>query len=138
MSSPNDDAARLAEIRSRCDKAKPGPWMHGDGCCGPYVSWQAHGDERAGLEPLSDYDGSEAVWLGGSVEEDDRAFIAHSREDIPWLLSLLDAQQAEVERLRRGLDRFADHKSYCDGMADGHFDPPCTCGLSAVLKGDSQ
>lgn len=50
--------------------------QYGTGCCGPYIDWQAHDDERGGPDPVSDYNGREPVWLGGSVGDDDLRRIA--------------------------------------------------------------
>lgn len=89
MSSPNDDAARLAEIRSR---------------------WEA--------------DAAIAYFEYPQIFD-----------DIRFLLPLLDAQQAEVERLREALYHYGEHGGTCLGHRP---EQDCTCGLSALLKGGNQ
>ena len=46
------------------------PWGEGDGCCGAFIDYQAHDDERAGGSDaaISDYNGREPIWLGGTVD----------------------------------------------------------------------
>ena len=46
------------------------PWTHGDGCCGPYIDWQAHEPEWDVNNP-----GTEPIWLGGAVSPEHRARI---------------------------------------------------------------
>ena len=43
------------------------------------------------------------IWAGGP-KPDNAAFIAHAREDIPFLLALVEEQAAEIERLTNQLD----------------------------------
>lgn len=75
MTTPNLESLK-AEGRALMEKATPPPWGHGDGCCGPFIDYQARPDERScGPDPC-DYDGREPIWLGGSVDQDDRTFIA--------------------------------------------------------------
>jgi len=87
------DMERLAAIRARCEAATPGPWGY-DG---------QHDEITADSPDAEDY------WLivsqcrtapdtaprdaFGHQYSADFAFIAHAREDVPYLL-------AEIERLR--------------------------------------
>ncbi len=66
----------LKALREIVDKATPGEWGHGTGYCGPYIDYQANEPENTGCYPLSDYNGREPIWLGGSVAEVDRTYIA--------------------------------------------------------------
>ena len=74
MAQPRDE--RLAEIRARVEKADAGPWtvrrgeMHG-------VLWIPFVMGPRGT--IAD--------CGDESEEDNAQFMAHAREDIPWLLA---------------------------------------------------
>ena len=92
MSAEQDSVRRLAEIRERADKATSGPWS------------------------LCDLDGITAIerkgepdiigWPGFDDSSRTRlkhvlnaSFIAHSREDVPYLLDLIDSLTAERDRM---------------------------------------
>jgi len=83
------DDARIAEIRERARKATAGPW-----------EWRADFPNCVGtqgnLTDLICEDGADSsVGLTGS----DNEFIAHAREDIPYLLSLVAALRTENTKL---------------------------------------
>lgn len=82
------DDQRLAEIRARVEAATRGPWWRSETL--------SQGNYIMGLYP----GGVEETWVA-TVNEvppgPDTAFIAHSRGDISYLLSLLDAERAERE-----------------------------------------
>lgn len=71
---------RLDEIRERCEAATPGPWF----------SHESHNWHK---DPPKEYfiitRGMREV-VASWVETSDAQFIAHAREDIPWLLAMLD------------------------------------------------
>lgn len=96
-----DSVRRLAEIRERADKATPGPWTTNE-----------FNDVLAGEIAVAE---SVPFEGGGVYQEDDAEFIAHSREDVPYLLSVIDSLTAERDEARFAL-----------GMADldirGWFD----------------
>lgn len=90
--------AWLEEIKQRAEKATPGPWkakqVHSAGAIA----------EMDCLDANDDWEGA-AYWLEGPAwidledeglffQEQDVKFIAHAREDIPFLI-------AQVEQLRR-------------------------------------
>jgi hypothetical protein len=80
---------RIAEIRARVEKATPGPWEPvPDGCA-------------ACTETEWDVDPLEIGCHGMFAHFIDADFIAHAREDIPYLLSLLAERDAEIARLRQ-------------------------------------
>ena len=93
-------AARLAEIDARVQAATPGPWESGDGTTEAYHYGQeavvSKGHRTIFVHPT--YRG---VPFDGQTYSDNR-FIAHSREDIPWLRNLVrelqacNARQAQV------------------------------------------
>lgn len=68
------DAALIAEIRARADAATAGPWTHlysGQDCPGACVDPVIHDIES-------------------DTAHVDLKFIAHAREDVPWLHDYLD------------------------------------------------
>ena len=77
---------RLDEIRARAEAATPGPWRELDAAYGMIV--HDTGPDSAQIIVLAD------SRFGGP----DSTFIAHAREDIPYLL-------AEIERLRDAAER---------------------------------
>lgn len=86
-----DVAARLAEIQQRADAATPGKWLVAwDSCdCGNGMGC----DHGAFIEGIKVADGKlilEVNYAGNL----DLEFIAHARQDIPWLLQQLAAQDA--------------------------------------------
>jgi hypothetical protein len=90
----------LDEIKARCDKATPGPWITGDG------------------SKITHYNGKDTVLTNSSTYvvtnratyPDDKYFndqvyanmdfIAHSREDIPTLIAEVERLTAENAKLR--------------------------------------
>lgn len=63
-------------------------------------------------------------WSGALIAhsiptEADAEFIAHAREDVPALLSLVAQQQAEIERLKKTLEVA---ESWWDYHAEAHAD----------------
>lgn len=85
-------AERIAEIRKRCEAATPGPW-HQAGVHGNGVIQTSHITRD--------------VWTIANTfhaKEVDTPFIAHSREDIPWLLSQLEAVTKRNETQARTID----------------------------------
>jgi len=84
----------LAEVRARTDAATPGPW-EADG-------WEIH------AEPGH-------VWVAESCDLDAKdggaanaAFIAHAREDVPFLLAELARRDAALEAVLEVAHRW-DH-----------------------------
>ena len=80
----------LAAIRARCAAAAPGPWRAVFAECGGY-------DCMTNAHNISSETGEIAVIdhaLGGSIEED-AAFIAASRTDVPRLLDCIERVAAK-------------------------------------------
>ena len=107
----------LQAIRRRCAKATPGPWVIStswqnpdvftargiflaDSPEGTIASWQIVGgypdDPPEGFQII----GGEITSGEVQPEDDDLAFVAHSRQDIPALLTELDRLRAENAALR--------------------------------------
>lgn len=99
---------RIAEIKARCEAATPGPWETANKSVRVAGSQQ---EASWGKYAPNGYDGGICNCLGGNsyratknspVNVQARAnadFIAHSREDLPWALDIIAAQQAEIDRL---------------------------------------
>lgn len=84
----DDVRARLEQIRKRADAAEPGPWMVGDES--PTHEGMFVVSCEGGEGDVTDY-----------IDRPEAEFIAHAREDVPWLLDRIQAleQRAEVRRL---------------------------------------
>jgi len=83
---------RLKEIEARAARATPGPWKWRDIWAGPpYIELES--PEGSVLYPR----GGEESDL--EVREEDKMFIAHSREDVPWLCRVTRELLARFERL---------------------------------------
>lgn len=98
---PEMSRERLEQIRRRCEAATEGPW-----------GWDGHDLERSGefySEVLTHEVDCGAFCLGGRVRQTafphDRDFIAAARTDVPDLLAHIEAQDAEIARLREALAR---------------------------------
>jgi hypothetical protein len=97
MSETTDpQARRVEEIRARCEAATEGPW----GYRGPTRDVLAEYDggavrERRGMRPAGDT----FPLIGKIMSPPDGEFVAHAREDVPFLLSELARLSGEVRRL---------------------------------------
>ena len=94
---------RLEEIKERDKNATKGPWHHGDGDC-----------------ILQDTDNQDILWYdwdetGGSMNVDgnteDFEFIAHAREDIPWLIEQNRIMEDTMKFLIEELDKIKNAKA---------------------------
>ncbi len=74
--------ARLAQIRERCDKASPGPWEAEQGKPTDHYSWVRHVKTDGELSIQIQH----IAGTAGRLVIADAEFVAHAREDIPWLL----------------------------------------------------
>ena len=72
---------KLEEIRQRADAATEGPWRIGK-------------QSPNGLNNIGTIGG---LLTAQTTNEDDAKYIAHARQDIPWLIS-------EIDRLNSGID----------------------------------
>lgn len=87
-----DVAKRLAEIQARVDAATDN-WKYEPDDEGSSMGWIMRNNEI--LFSVS----------GDSAQQDFNAsFAAHARQDVPFLLSLIAEQTAEIERLNREID----------------------------------
>lgn len=93
---------RIQEIRERVEKATQGEWFFED----HEHSWNLYGwfecDPEHKLHPQKIIKAPKGIgdyW----PDKEDAEFIAHSREDIPWLLTQLAALRAELEAKENSL-----------------------------------
>lgn len=113
MSDPKPlNDAELAEIEKRTDAATPGPWEPK----ALYLIFKMIANEDQGWkDELPD-----GAWY---PRRNDDKFIAASRTDIPRLLATIAARDAEIKRLRDGLNAvrvfgFDTLSGRVDGPAD--------------------
>lgn len=89
------DMKRLSEIEEREKKATAGPWEGESGGwypmedCPEWRVWATGGGMDLAISEPADFEQADA----------DLCFIAHSRSDIPWLISLVQTLQKQVEDL---------------------------------------
>ena len=98
------DEQRLAEITTRAEATTEGPWdaeeLEFILCRGTKVIFAKYGREL----------------------QLDAEFIAHSREDIPYLLSLISDRDAEIKRLRSHITAARSFRVLNEnGQADRHL-----------------
>ena len=95
---PCDCGVRLAEIRARADAATEEPWswlwLHSAGFVAQ-CDLPPHDITSRDIWP-----GPETTIIADDVSDEDGEFIAHARIDIPYLLSLIAARDAEIAALR--------------------------------------
>lgn len=109
---------RLREIEQRCENATPGPWesvatrcRESDGCimsddrlcsrCRPVGVWGNPSDiGDSGIRKSSGvcFPGSH-MSVASDQFKTDAYFIAHAREDIPYLLGVIKEQQFKIDAL---------------------------------------
>lgn len=112
---------RIDEIRERAEKATKGPW-----------EWSGRKEDADGFiyHPQGSYLADTLILLGDTYEDDhlDLDFIAHSREDIPYLLNRIKELEGllgeaktvyyPVREMRNGTILYAKKKftlCNCDG-----------------------
>lgn len=92
--------AELKQMRERCDKATPGPWV-------PFVRPYQAGWSVSGIATADTADTiiscAPNAFGGRPGVESDRDFIAHARADIPRLLDEIDRLAGRVAELEAEL-----------------------------------
>lgn len=94
---PRRDAARIAEIRQRADRATGGDWR---------FRVIRKGDQSDGMVLIGAVAPGHQIRsnpLGGSYPANDGEFIAHARQDVPWLLDQLQQAEAACRMLQQQL-----------------------------------
>ena len=145
---------RLDEIRERAGKATEGPWLWGDWSedDGPnksvlhFMRPMDEDEKKFWARPGARYENG--LWperIVGCQEcagentniENDRAFIAHSRSDIPYLLSRIEALEGVREALEKVIARkpYTDDESGWEGAARDIYDI-AEAALAAAGEGE--
>ncbi|WEZ14159.1 hypothetical protein P5622_10235 [Bacillus subtilis] len=102
---------KLEEIRQRADAATEGPWRIGK-------------QSPNGLNNIGTIGG---LLTAQTTDEDDAKYIAHARQDIPWLIS-------EIDRLNSGIDSVL-YDLRNEDITNPHVVEQITENLIAVLNG---
>ncbi|MBF8238890.1 hypothetical protein I1A23_06635 [Bacillus subtilis] len=102
---------KLEEIRQRADAATEGPWRIGK-------------QSPNGLNNIGTIGG---LLTAQTTDEDDAIYIAHARQDIPWLIS-------EIDRLNSGIDSVL-YDLRNEDITNPHVVEQITENLVAVLNG---
>jgi hypothetical protein len=123
--------SRLDEIQARADAATPGPWEADTVQRGDCVVWGPNGAFIANHQ-------AEPHWLPApngakraaafDVDKRDCEFIAHAREDVPWLIERVRELEAQkvIEFHHHDLEAHAEHfnEGYEAAMAQHLADDP--------------
>ncbi|MGR7976555.1 hypothetical protein [Bacillus velezensis] len=102
---------KLEEIRQRADAATEGPWRIGK-------------QSPNGLNNIGTIGG---LLTAQTTDEDDAKYIAHARQDIPWLIS-------EIDRLNSGIDSVL-YDLRNEDITNPHVVEQITENLVSVLNG---
>ena len=124
---------RLQEIKQRAEKATPGPWKVYQDAISTRIGTEFMHPQLNGPVPVI----TDAYHVGGAIsiyiDAADAEFIAHAREDVPALVveierlqntialhevnkrnldAMIEHKDAEIERLRKALEFYADESNY--------------------------
>lgn len=102
---------KLEEIRQRADAATEGPWRIG----------------KQSPNRLNNIGTIGGLLTAQTTNEDDAKYIAHARQDIPWLIS-------EIDRLNSGIDSVL-YDLRNEDITNPHVVEQITENLVAVLNG---
>ena len=94
------DTQRVVEIAAREQSASPGPWEVWEGCSWRRIGQVGRQSARPIIEPTNHHLDGHPDLTGPNLSADLR-FIAHAREDVPYLLALITRQREEIERKDR-------------------------------------
>lgn len=86
---------QIEAIEKRCNEATPGPWEEG---------FTYHGSQHCGAVRHNGRVVCETRYFDMGNSEPNAEFIAHAREDIPFLLNEVKRLTAELERPRTTLN----------------------------------
>lgn len=112
---------RLAEIEARAKAATEGPWIESE--------MQVAAVTRGVIAVIP------TPRVGGVFDcQQNKAFIAHAREDIPYLLTTLRAAEAREARLREALTERIDYHDHHGSMAEGADMPESAAHHDAIRK----
>ena len=124
---------RIAEIQQRCEAATPSPWE-----VEKYYHDEPYEQFIKSAAVVSTYeDGSKRTitrnnWSNPVVA--DLEFIAHAREDIPYLLAQLAERDKEIERLRKEVASLGYRVPVVRGEWNPIFKGADTCKCSVCKR----
>lgn len=95
--SADSSATRIDEIRTRVEAATSGPWCNDGAEIYQGIEFEYHA-EWIGETCRTDGDGGTA----------DACFMAHARDDVPWLLTEVNRLTAERDALQQRLDAVSE------------------------------
>lgn len=93
---------RLDAIKDRLDAATPGPWVADTGTRGDCVVWGPNGRFLMNMQAEPhwlEYAG-ETRSVAFDVDKRDATFIANAPADVAYLLSVVEAQAAQITKVR--------------------------------------
>ena len=102
-----NEEERIKEIKARCEATTEGPWETDEYASGVNTKAFKYTDKRTwgygcGGDFICDLNDREYHEYGDLVEQTaNAAFIAHSREDIPFLLDLIEYLRAQLSESQR-------------------------------------
>jgi hypothetical protein len=95
---------RLDEIRKRVEQATPGPWERSDFAHAVDDTFEVK--SRGKL-----YQNGYPSLVASEADRRDANFIAHAREDIPWLIAEVERLQMELAEARKQRDHEATRRA---------------------------
>lgn len=119
---------RLKEIEERCSKATPGSWKYGgQGWIFANALVPDDGKSRAMRDLLASL----------TTSDDDGFFIAHAREDVPWLVRQVVLLAATVERVKVLADTWDSISDIAKDANDDRFNglADAASDLRAAIEG---
>jgi hypothetical protein len=114
--------SRIGEIRARCEAATPGPWSV-TGRNGHDLTIYGH---IAVLPP----DSASTAYC---MDMTDARFIAHAREDVPWLLKRVEALEAALREAIDAFGQIGSGNARCRQAGYGNCDHRCAIHARAAM-----
>lgn len=126
-------AREIEEIKERLAKATPGPWKRRINYAGePSAGWVVtHHGTKSGQQKT-------ICFMSDGFGSENHALIAAAPTDIANLLETVEAQQAEIERLRAALEPFKASFKHIMSVERGptHLNLPLSVTQSMLCIGD--
>ena len=110
---------RIAAIKARCDAAKKGPWM-AEQLRGGYGVQTKGGWSGDVFGVGFDSDG-----YAQGATQNDSAFIAEARQDIPDLLDAIEHERNQSATYKKRCEAFERAVKTLNSLGDVYIDPTC-------------